>query len=107
MLYRFEEILFTKEITMAKSRETFGKKEREKKRLQKRLDKEAKRMERKSHALSGKPLQEMFVYVDENGNLTDAPPEQGQLKQTGKTGYNNSAGYPNKQFISTANNLRR
>lgn len=59
---------------MAKSKETFGKKEKEKKRLKKRKDKEEKKAERKSNATDGS-LESMMVYLDENGNLTDTPPD--------------------------------
>ncbi|MCC7297001.1 MAG: cold shock domain-containing protein [Bacteroidia bacterium] len=58
---------------MAKSQETFSKKEKEKKRLKKRQDKEQKREERKANAPGG-GLENMLAYVDENGNLTDTPP---------------------------------
>lgn len=58
---------------MAKSQETFGKKEKEKKRLKKRQDKQAKREERKSNS-SGGDLESMLAYVDEFGNITDTPP---------------------------------
>ncbi len=55
---------------MAGSQETFGKKEREKKRLKKKKDKQLKKEERKA---SGQDS--MFVYVDEFGQLTDTPPD--------------------------------
>ncbi|MDG1159669.1 MAG: cold shock domain-containing protein [Flavobacteriales bacterium] len=59
---------------MGKSQETFNKKEKEKKRLKKRQDKAAKREERKSNP---KPtsFEDMIVYVDEYGQLTDTPPD--------------------------------
>jgi cold shock CspA family protein len=64
---------------MAKSQETFSKKEKEKKRLKKRQDKLAKRDERKtSPKKSG--LQDMIAYVDEHGNLTDTPPDPTRKK---------------------------
>ncbi len=56
---------------MAKSQQTFGKSEREKKRLKKRKDKQLKKDERKA---SGMQHNE-FVYVDEFGQLTDTPPD--------------------------------
>jgi cold shock CspA family protein len=59
---------------MAKSQITFNKKEREKKRLKKRLDKQQKKEERKSNAPGG-GLDSMLAYVDENGNITDTPPD--------------------------------
>src|SRR5690554_6356264 len=58
---------------MAKSQETFNKKEKEKKRLKKKQDKEQKREERKS-------IEEMYAYVDENGDLTFTPPDPKKKK---------------------------
>lgn len=55
---------------MAGSQETFGKKEREKKRLKKKKDKQLKKEERKATGQDS-----MFVYVDEFGQLTDTPPD--------------------------------
>ncbi len=60
---------------MAKSQQTFGKSEREKKRLKKRKDKQLKKEERKA---SGIQTSE-FVYVDEFGQLTDTPPDPSKL----------------------------
>ncbi len=59
---------------MARAQETFGKKEREKKRLKKREDKKKRKVERRSNATGGS-LDEMLVYVDENGHFTDIPPD--------------------------------
>lgn len=59
---------------MAKSQQTFNKKEKEKKRLKKRQDKLKKQEERKSNS-KGSSLEDMIVYVDEFGNLTDTPPD--------------------------------
>ncbi|WP_047415013.1 cold-shock protein [Cellulophaga sp. Hel_I_12] len=56
---------------MARAQETFGKKEREKKRLKKREEKAKKKEQRKA---SGEQ-DSMFVYVDENGHLVDTPPD--------------------------------
>lgn len=55
---------------MAGSQETFGKKEREKKRLKKKKDKLLRKEERKATGQDS-----MFVYVDEFGQLTDTPPD--------------------------------
>jgi cold shock CspA family protein len=55
--------------------ETFNKKEKEKKRLQKRKEKEQKKQERKANSKEGKTLDEMMAYVDENGNISDTPPD--------------------------------
>ncbi|PIQ48421.1 MAG: DNA-binding protein [Cytophagales bacterium CG12_big_fil_rev_8_21_14_0_65_40_12] len=58
---------------MAKSQETFNKKEKEKKRLKKRQDKQQKKEERKS--TSNSDFDSMIAYVDEDGNITDTPPD--------------------------------
>ena len=60
---------------MAGSQETYGKKEREKKRLKKQEEKRKKREGRKVNAKKGGDLESMLVYVDENGQLTDTPPD--------------------------------
>jgi len=60
---------------MGKSQETYNKKEKEKKRLKKRLDKQKKREERKANAGENTGFDSMIAYVDENGNLTDTPPD--------------------------------
>jgi len=60
---------------MAGSQETYGKKEREKKRLKKQEEKRKKREERKANANKGGSFESMLVYVDENGQFTDTPPD--------------------------------
>ncbi|MCE2743388.1 MAG: cold shock domain-containing protein [Fluviicola sp.] len=65
---------------MAKSQETFGKKEKEAKRLKKRQDKAIKQQERKSTATGG-GLDSMMAYVDENGFITDTPPDPTKKKK--------------------------
>ncbi|NNC70956.1 MAG: cold shock domain-containing protein [Flavobacteriaceae bacterium] len=56
---------------MARSQQTFNKKEKEKKRLKKREEKAKKKEARKAEKGGGIP----FAYVDHNGNLTDTPPD--------------------------------
>lgn len=58
---------------MAKSKETFNKKDKEKKRLKKLQEKKEKMEERKANAKKGKSLDEMMAYIDENGNISDKP----------------------------------
>ena len=60
---------------MARAQETFNKKEKEKKRLKKRDDKQKKKLERKANAEKPNSLEDMLVYVDENGHFTDTPPD--------------------------------
>ncbi len=65
---------------MSKSKETFGKKEKEKKRLKQRQEKQEKMDERKANAQKGKSLDDMLAYVDENGNLSATPPDPRKRK---------------------------
>lgn len=64
---------------MGKSQETYNKKEKEKKRLKKRLEKQQKKEERKANAETSS-FDDMIAYVDENGNLTDTPPDKTKKK---------------------------
>ncbi|MCL5244599.1 MULTISPECIES: cold-shock protein [Cellulophaga] len=59
---------------MARSQQTFGKKEKEKKRLKKREEKAKRKVERKANSKGGE-FEDMLAYVDENGHLTDTPPD--------------------------------
>jgi cold shock CspA family protein len=59
---------------MAKSQETYNKKEKEKKRLKKRQDKQLKMEERKLNPTAS-GLDAMIAYVDEFGHITDTPPD--------------------------------
>ncbi len=65
---------------MSRSQESFGKKEKEKKRLKKRQDKLAKKEERKANSPGG-GLDSMMAYVDEFGNITDTPPDTTKKKE--------------------------
>lgn len=64
---------------MGKSQETFSKREREKQRVKKQQDKIEKRKERKANEKS-KSLEDMMAYLDENGNLTNTPPDPKKKK---------------------------
>ena len=65
---------------MAKSKETFGKKEKEKKRLKLQQEKREKMEERKANAKKGKSLDDMMAYIDENGNISATPPDPKKRK---------------------------
>ena len=56
---------------MAKSQQTYNKKEKEKAKLKKREDKQKKKDARKADKTPGIE----FAYVDHNGNLSDTPPD--------------------------------
>ncbi len=60
---------------MGRSQETFGKKEREKKRAKKREEKALRKKERQENNMKGSGLDNMISYVDEFGNPTDTPPD--------------------------------
>jgi cold shock CspA family protein len=60
---------------MGKSQATFRKKELEKQKAKKRIDKQEKKEERQANARNGNDLNDMMAYLDENGNLTSTPPD--------------------------------
>lgn len=60
---------------MAKSKQTFNKREKEKQREKERKDKKEKMEERKANQVKGKSLDDMMAYIDENGNITSTPPD--------------------------------
>jgi len=60
---------------MARSQETYNKKEVRNKKEKKRKEKEQKRLERKANARDGNLLDNMIAYVDENGRITSEPPD--------------------------------
>ncbi len=64
---------------MAKSQETYNKKEKEKKKLKKRQEKEARKAARKEESPNS-GLDSMMAYVDEFGNITDTPPDPTKKK---------------------------
>lgn len=64
---------------MARSQETFNKKEKEKKRLKKKQDKLLKKEERKNNS-SGGGLDNMIAWVDENGQIVDEQPDPTKKK---------------------------
>lgn len=65
---------------MAKSQDAFSKREREKQRMKKQQDKAEKMKERKNNKEKSKSLDDMMVYLDEDGNLTDVPTDPSKKK---------------------------
>jgi cold shock CspA family protein len=65
---------------MSKSKETFNKREREKKRQKAKEDKQERKQERKAQKNDGNSLDDMLAYVDENGNLSSTPPDPKKRK---------------------------
>jgi cold shock CspA family protein len=66
---------------MAKSQQTFGKNEREKKRLKKREEKQKNKVLRQANSKNGADREDMLVYVDEFGQLTNVPPDPTKKKE--------------------------
>jgi cold shock CspA family protein len=62
-------------LFMAKSQQTWLKKEREKQKQKDRKEKEEKMQERKEKGKDGKSLDDMMAYIDENGNISSTPPD--------------------------------
>ena len=65
---------------MARSRETYNKKEVRNKKEKKRKEKEKKRLEKKENE-SKSTMDDMIAYVDEFGNITDTPPDPDEKEE--------------------------
>jgi len=65
---------------MAKSKETFNKREKEKQRQKEKREKREKMEERRANQPKGRSLDEMMAYVDEDGNITSAPPDPRKMR---------------------------
>ena len=89
---------------MAKSQETFNKKEKEKLRRKKKEEKERKKEERKANSTGG-DLENMLVYVDEEGNFTSTPPDP--TKRTKIKAEDIELGIPKKDESQAADENRK
>jgi cold shock CspA family protein len=65
---------------MAKSKESFNKREKEKQRQKEKQGKKEKMEERRANQTKGKSLDEMMAYLDEDGNITSTPPDPRKKK---------------------------
>ncbi len=65
---------------MGRSQETFNKKEVRNKKLKKKKDKEMKKLSRKEQEKSG-ALDDMIMYLDEDGNFSETPPDPTKKKK--------------------------
>ncbi|MBO9573383.1 MAG: hypothetical protein J7497_14420 [Chitinophagaceae bacterium] len=61
---------------MAKSHQSFQKRQREQLRIERRHNKQEKLEKRRSEKKDGHSLDDMIAYVDENGNIVDTPPQR-------------------------------
>ncbi|HRO43137.1 MAG TPA: cold shock domain-containing protein [Flavipsychrobacter sp.] len=66
---------------MGRSQETAGKKEKEKNKAKRKKEKEERKEERKANSNKGKGLDDMLAYLDENGNITNTPPDPKRKKE--------------------------
>lgn len=66
---------------MARSQDSWNKKETAKRKDKKRKDKVKKREERSGKTRDGKSLDDMIAYVDETGNITSTPPDPGNKEK--------------------------
>lgn len=60
--------------------QSFGKRENEKKKQAKRIEKQKRKEDRQSGGTAS--LDDMIAWVDDNGNITDVPPEERKHKKT-------------------------
>ena len=64
---------------MARSQQSFNKREKEKQRAKDKQEKKEKMAERKAHKKE-QSLDDMLAYIDENGNLSSTPPDPSKMK---------------------------
>ena len=58
---------------MARSKETYNKRQKEMKKQQAKKEKEQRKQDRKANNNKGKSLEDMLAYVDEQGNISSTP----------------------------------
>jgi len=90
---------------MARSQETFGKKEIRNKKEKKRKEKEARKLARKDAESKGGGLDAMMAYVDENGQIVDTPPDPTAKKKIIKA-ENIQIGVPKREDLPEMDPIR-
>ena len=83
--------------------ETWNKKEREKKKQQNKKEKAEKKQDRKENP-KVKSLDDMLAYVDENGNLSNTPPDTKKMKKIKQEDI--EIGVPKQQAFDPADLIR-
>jgi cold shock CspA family protein len=89
---------------MAKSQQTWNKKDREQKKQKKRKAKEQKKEERKANSISG-DSDDMIAYVDEFGNLTSTPPDP--AKKSKVSAENIAISVPKREALEVTDVVRK
>jgi cold shock CspA family protein len=90
---------------MAKSQNTLNKQENEKKRLKRRKDKLERKAEQKLNPSEG-GFDNMIAYVDENGRLTDTPPDPTKKKKIDASTIEIGVPRREEEFVSPFRNGR-
>lgn len=88
---------------MSKGRETYGKKEIQSKKEKKRKEKEQRRQARKDNEKNS--FDDMIAYVDENGRITDTPPDPTHKKEV--KAENIRVSVPKDDEVDEEDNMRR
>ena len=83
--------------------DTWNKKDREKKKLQRKKEKEEKKKERKENAKDKSP-EDMMAYVDHNGHLSATPPDPSKMRNVKLEDI--EIGVPKQQDIDPADLIR-
>jgi len=89
---------------MGRAQETFFKKEVRSKKEKKRKEKEAKRLAKKEQGKSS--MDDMMAYVDENGMITDTPPDPNKKKEVIKA-ENIEISIPKSESVSITDSVRK
>ena len=90
---------------MARSQQSFNKKEKEKQRAKQKQEKQEKMEERKAAAKKGKSLDEMMAYIDENGNLSTTPPDPAKKRTFNQEDM--EIGVPKQKHLSPEDLIRK
>jgi ATP-dependent 26S proteasome regulatory subunit len=72
-------------MQMARSQDSWNKREREKKKQKEKQDKAEKKAERRQQGTSS--IENMMAYIDENGNIVDSPPDPSKIHRPKKMWY--------------------
>ncbi|MCO6500270.1 MAG: cold shock domain-containing protein [Vicingus serpentipes] len=89
---------------MGRAQETFFKKEVRNKKEKKKKEKEAKRLAKKEQGKSS--MDDMMAYVDENGMITDTPPDPNKKKTVIKA-ENIEISIPKSEAVSLTDSVRK
>lgn len=66
---------------MARNKDAFNKREKEKQRQKEKQEKREKMEDRRANQSKGKSLDDMMAYVDEDGNIVSTPPDPSKKKE--------------------------